>query len=320
MLVKSRLSISFHNCGAFSGVQHFVRKALAPLYEVHVEPVGRDIQFFSVFGQEFPEQVLHSDALKVWITGENRDPRHVAYDLYFGFQRNPLLGARSIRFPLWIFYIDWWDRGGPLSIEALTGPRRFAPRERFCNFIYSKDASYRAEIFYRFNERRRVDSLGGVLNNVGARVGDKLEALSRYQFTLAFENMLAPGYVTEKILQPLAAGSIPIYWGAPEAKSDFNPACFVDANAFDSVEALIDHVLALASDEAAMRAMVEAPIFQDGVPTHHTPDFFAQRISEALDSPALRAPGLQLNAALAPRQTFKIKARAVARRVRKAFA
>lgn len=51
--------------------------------------------------------------------------------------------------------------------------------------------------------------------------------LSRYKFTVAFENSSAPGYHTEKILDPMLVGSIPIYWGDREIESVFNPASFI---------------------------------------------------------------------------------------------
>ncbi len=37
-------------------------------------------------------------------------------------------------------------------------------------------------------------------------------ALSRFAFTLAVENSEDEGYATEKLWQPLLAGSVPIYW------------------------------------------------------------------------------------------------------------
>lgn len=308
------LSISFHNFSP--GTKQFVLKSLGEKYEVLVERCGKDIQFFGVFGEEFPDAVHQSKALKVWITGENRDPRHIIYDLHFGFQQNPLLGERSIRFPLWIFYIDWWNQNFLMSPARLMAPRHLDERPKFCNFICSKDMSFRAEVFHRLTQRRRVDSLGGVLNNVGGRVASKMDALKQYRFTLAFENILAYGYVTEKILQPLAAGSIPIYWGASEARTDFNPNAFIDATQFISVDALIDHVLALADDPVALKTMAEAPIFSGPIPYEHTPGFFVDRIEQALADPSARGLGHGINEILAPKQTARVRLKSWSRRIR----
>ena len=62
---------------------------------------------------------------------------------------------------------------------------------------------------------------GRVLNTLGHRVADKQAFLRDYKFTIAFENESHPGYTTEKIVEPMLADSIPIYWGDPLVGTDF---------------------------------------------------------------------------------------------------
>lgn len=67
---------------------------------------------------------------------------------------------------------------------------------------------------------------------------DKLATIGGYKFALCFENIEFPGYVTEKIIDCLVAGLVPIYWGAPDIQ-DFVPAdCFIDARKFKSLDDL----------------------------------------------------------------------------------
>ena len=67
---------------------------------------------------------------------------------------------------------------------------------------------------------------------------EKQSTISSFKFTLAMENFEYPGYVTEKIINALAAGSIPLYLGAPDIE-DFIPAdVFVDLRGFASPEDL----------------------------------------------------------------------------------
>lgn len=70
-------------------------------------------------------------------------------------------------------------------------------------------------------------------------VKDKLQLLSNFKFSICYENAHSiTGYVTEKIFDSLAAGCIPIYWGAPNI-SDFIPKeCYVDKRGFNSYEQL----------------------------------------------------------------------------------
>ncbi|PON82064.1 Glycosyltransferase [Trema orientale] len=68
----------------------------------------------------------------------------------------------------------------------------------------------------------KIDSYGGCHRNRDGRV-DKVGALKRYKFSLAFENSNEEDYVTEKFFQSLVAGSVPVVIGAPNIQ-DFAPA------------------------------------------------------------------------------------------------
>jgi len=46
--------------------------------------------------------------------------------------------------------------------------------------------------------------------------GQKIEVLRNYKYCFCIENVQMPGYVTEKIIDALVAGCVPIYVGAPD--------------------------------------------------------------------------------------------------------
>lgn len=58
-------------------------------------------------------------------------------------------------------------------------------------------------------------------------VTSKLEVLARYNFALCAENQAIDGYVTEKVVDCLLAGTIPIYWGAPDIDSRIPESCYI---------------------------------------------------------------------------------------------
>ena len=82
--------------------------------------------------------------------------------------------------------------------------------------------------------------------NYGGPVDDKLATISNFRFTIAYENCQGiPGYITEKLLDCLCAGTVPIYWGAPNV-TDYIPSdCFIDRTLFPTDQALYDHLLTL---------------------------------------------------------------------------
>lgn len=85
---------------------------------------------------------------------------------------------------------------------------------------------------------------------------DKHELLSRYKFTIAYENTAYPGYVTEKVIDAIVAGSVPVYLGAPDITEQLPATAFIDARAFSSPEAISARMEQMTESEAA--AMMDA--------------------------------------------------------------
>lgn len=92
-----------------------------------------------------------------------------------------------------------------------------------------------------------VDSYGRFLKNREIENDRGPETKSRiiggYKFALGAENTFEPDYVTEKFFQPLLAGSVPVYRGAPNV-ADYAPGenCFIDVNAFASPGQLAEYL------------------------------------------------------------------------------
>jgi hypothetical protein len=61
----------------------------------------------------------------------------------------------------------------------------------------------------------------------------KSETFAQYRFAICFENSILRGWITEKLFDCFFAGTIPIYWGAPDIL-DWVPAeCFIDMRQFE---------------------------------------------------------------------------------------
>lgn len=100
-------------------------------------------------------------------------------------------------------------------------------------------------------------------------IDDKLAVIKNYRFTLCYENCRDQnGYITEKIFDCFAAGTIPIYWGAPNIDTYIPKNCFIDRRDFstllelytflksmdrDTYEGYIRRIRAFLSSEAAQR-------------------------------------------------------------------
>jgi alpha(1,3/1,4) fucosyltransferase len=213
---------------------------------------------------------------------------------------------RNVYFPVWLLNHDLAALAQMPTDDAV---QRRAEKTRWNLFLVSNPhCQYRIDLFRAFDRHRHVDSPGKVCNNMPPLGGDardlastakdpavnwharKQGLLRRYQFNLAAENQASPGYVTEKMVDALAARVVPIYWGAPDIARYFNPAAFIHARDFPDLDTLARHVIAVGDDDERYLPYLRAPIFPaNRVPDFLTFDFLAGRLGELVEQ-ALREP------------------------------
>ena len=89
-------------------------------------------------------------------------------------------------------------------------------RQKFCAAVISNNFSsdgFRFKFIEELNKYKKIDMEGYAMNNIGKRVEDKKKFLSSYKFSIAINNSEGQGYISEKILDSLISGTIPIYYG-----------------------------------------------------------------------------------------------------------
>jgi len=105
----------------------------------------------------------------------------------------------------------------------------------------------------------KIDSYGRFLNNRQLETEDrghetKIALIGDYKFCLAFENAIAPDYVTEKFFEPFISGTVPVYRGAPNADLFApGPNSFVDASKFSGPKELAEFLIYLDNNDDAYR-------------------------------------------------------------------
>lgn len=87
------------------------------------------------------------------------------------------------------------------------------------------------------------------------RIENKLDYISNYKFSLVYENIAFPGYVTEKIIETISAGVVPIYYGAPDIKDYLPGNIYIHMREFNDYQALEKHIKSI--DEHTYSAMIE---------------------------------------------------------------
>ena len=168
-------------------------------------------------------------------------------------------------------------------------------KSRFCNFIYSNyyrkfpGTIKRADFCQLLMKYKKVDCAGGVMQNTDElkrmdanNPNDNLykdtrpiksKYISKYKFTIAFENQSYPNYVTEKIWGAFLAGSVPIYWGCPQIAQIFNPAAFINCHDYSSLDEVVSRVQEIDNDhELYLKYATASPFLPDSLICNFTPD------------------------------------------------
>ena len=158
-------------------------------------------------------------------------------------------------------------------------------KDKFCCFVYSNGSNgagtkLRNQLFLELSKYKKVDAAGSLFNNCPkAPYGQEyLDWLSSYKFMICFENSSAPGYITEKCLNPYLVNTIPIYWSHPSSLSyfNYNSMIFYD----DSLDYTIKRIKELDQNDNLYRSMQQESIFHG---TEVPWDFRRERIYAELD-------------------------------------
>ncbi len=246
-------------------------------YELSNHP---DFLFYSVFGID---HLRYDGCVKVFFTDEAVTPDFNECDYAMGF--DPIeFGDRYFRRPVWYGEERFYNNRYEITDEEALG-------RKFCNFIFFNDdlgrgAAFRKEFVRKLSEYKKVDCPGKVLNNMktdrllGRFKGDwrksKIDFIKDYKFTIAFENSSFYGYTTEKILHPIIARSVPIYWGNPIIDKDYNTKAFIDCTGCeDDIDAVIDKIITLDNDDKMYLDMLHQKPMNSSFNTHELKDMEA---------------------------------------------
>lgn len=256
--MKKKILVNFVDFEpSFNPNDNAILTDLRERYDVEVSEQPQYL-IYSVFGLEH----LKYDCIRIFYTGENVIPNFNECDYAFGFDRLSF-GDRYRRIPiflLWHFkdaYIELSQRKEMTldDLHAKTG---------FCSFVVSNSFGQekRREFFELLSQYKKVDSGGRYLNNIGGAVKDKKAFEQAHKFVIAFENQSYPGYTTEKLVDALAAHTIPIYYGDPDVTIDFNDEAFINCHRYKNFEEVVEVVKQIDQDDSLALKYLNANPFK----------------------------------------------------------
>lgn len=120
-------------------------------------------------------------------------------------------------------------------------------KEKFCDYIFlnetCRNGVKRFNFYKILNNLKKVDNLKTNYRFTTDMYQKIVKDHEPYKFSIAFENDIVSGWITEKIFNSFLAGCIPIYDGTDDIYKYFNKGSFINAKDFDSLEELAKYVI-----------------------------------------------------------------------------
>lgn len=226
---------------------------------------------------------LNDNNINILISGE---PTEINYDLYDIVIGSTIKKENYITIPI------------PFMILSLNERRQLNKKyfvnfsdKKMCAFMYSVDYTHRIEIFNKFSSRIKVDGLGKSCNNINVKFTRNIynenetyndiavKIYSEYKFVLAIENTIKQGYNTEKLINPILANSIPIYYGSSDIFNIINKKRVIFFDDFNNIDKLIDYIIFLSENQQKYNEIINEKIFiRDDINLNNYNEFIEKQI------------------------------------------
>ena len=257
--------------GAFDGdfLDFFFRTCFG-YFDYSSNPDTADLIVTSVFGytQTDPNKTLA-------FIGENVRPSFVGYNRSLSFDWDTY-GGRNLRFPLWYARLAWpgfvqsprkpnsHNHGYEdlISIDSLTKGRTLdlSQKTKFCAMVAGNPEGLRINLYNSISEYKQVDGYGNMFNRPLRK--SKFDLLKDYKFSLCPENSIYDGYVTEKLLDAYAGGTLPLYSGTLSVKRDFNEYAFLNYQRLPDMNHYVDSIEGFDTADQLYKTYYEMPLLE----------------------------------------------------------
>ena len=206
---------------------------------------------------------LNTTNINICVNGENKDCQELTDISILTIKKND--SKYNIYFPQ-LFSSLWERKDNYFGIKTNT-------KEYFCAYMYSYDVEYRVELFNFISAYKKVDALGKSCNNDDFQDDRStynefetyndlaVKKYSKYKFVLALENSIYNGYITEKLINPILANSIPIYAGPKDAFEIINQKRVIYVYDFSNYNDLLDYIIKVDNDSELYNSIISEEIF-----------------------------------------------------------
>ena len=236
---RNRKKISLYSVDLFNPEFHrlWLKNKLKDKFIIKFDKYKPDYLIYNIFGNEHLN-VKYSNSIKIAVFTENKIPDLSKVDYAIGQVHINYLD-RYFKFPIFLW----------MNIKTLPELRKKSlensMKTKFCAAVISNNITtngFREKFINELNKYKTIDMGGLFLNNIGGPVTNKIEFLSSYKFSIAMENSEGDGYLSEKIYDSLASGTIPIYYGDFTLDEYINPKTFILIKGERNIKEKIEYI------------------------------------------------------------------------------
>lgn len=142
------------------------------------------------------------------------------------------------------------------------------PKHFCCWIVSNPNCELRNKMFMKLSEYKKVHSYGSFLNNMGFSLKfsywteNYRKFMSSYKFIICFENRKFEKYITEKLINPFIARTVPIYWGTDYVDQIFNKNAYLrlEDETDSAIEELIKKIIYLDTHNEEYLKMLNEPV------------------------------------------------------------
>jgi len=177
-------------------------------------------------------------------------------------------------------FAKWQSQTRTLAIESELITKRLGAIEYFDSAekinLFGHDWDNIQNLPFSWQKR-----LGKIIKRLKPKlVENKLETISFYKFSICFENVSYPGFISEKIIDCFVAGVIPIYLGAPNIEKFVPPNSFIDMRNFDSWEKLHKYLIKVDNNKASKMIQMGRNFLESNKGKFYNQEEFAKFVSK----------------------------------------
>jgi hypothetical protein len=231
-------------------------------------------------------KTYNKDAINIMINGEKEDDNNIT-DIGILTTKKQTFG-HNIYFPH--IFSSAWERHNLNSTFGCNNTKEY-----FCAYMYSYDLEYRVKLFNEVSKYKKVDALGKSCNNKNFKDTRSIynetqtyndiavDKYSKYKFVLALENGIEDGYITEKLLNPLLANSIPIYAGPADVFDIINKKRIIYVYDFKNTNELIAYIKLVDNNDDIYNSIINNEIWVSDLNLDTYENYILNELKKALN-------------------------------------